>query len=240
MRGAMTRLPFLALLLLLAGPAQAADRTYSVSSFERLRVQGPYRVELITGQPPSAKATGAPRATDLLDIRLDGETLTVRASANGWGEQATAAGTPVIRLSTRTLRSVAVVGSGEVTIVGPLKGQKIDLVLTGSGALRAAAIDADQLSAISTGSGSMTLGGRAAKARLSSNGPGGMQAGALVAGDLLLNADGGGDVVAQAKFTASVAALGVGAVTVYGKPACTVRGTPGGPVTCGAAVPGTP
>lgn len=239
--GGMKWLSALFVVFPIAVPAQAAERNYSVSNFDRLRITGPYRVELITGRPPSAKATGDPRATDLLDIRVDGDTLTVRAGANAWGEQAAStAGTPVIRLSTRTLRSVTLIGSGDLTIVGPLKGQKIDFVLSGSGALRAEGVDADQFSATTTGSGRMTLAGRAAKARLSSNGPGGMQAGGLVAGDLVLSADGGGDVTAQARFTATVAALGIGAVTVYGKPACTLRGTPNGPVTCGATVPPTP
>ncbi|MEG3087549.1 head GIN domain-containing protein [Sphingomonas sp. PB4P5] len=237
----MKRLLAFLCLLPLAVPAPAAERNYSVGNFDRLRIYGPYRIVLTTGQPPSAVAEGDARATDLLDMRVEGDTLTVRAGPNAWGEQpASTGGTPVIRLSTRTLRGVMLIGSGDLTIVGPVRGQKIDLALSGSGALRADAIDADQFSATTTGSGRMTLAGRAAKARLSNNGPGGMQAGGLVAGDLALSADGGGDMVAQAKFTATVAARGIGAVTVYGAPACTLRGTPNGPVTCGAALPPTP
>ena len=60
-----------------------------------------------------------------------------------------------------------------------------------------------------------------------------MQAAALVADDLLLRADGNGDLTAQARATAGITSAGVGTVTVYGKPACTVRGRPAGPVSCG-------
>lgn len=238
----MIRMLGLALLPLVVPvvPAVAAERNYSVGSFDRLRVDGPFRVVLTTAQSPGAKAEGDPRITDTIVIRVEGDTLIVRAGINGWGEQPVAgsAGAPVIRVSTGMIRSAMLIGGGDVTIAGPLKGQRVELTLTGSGSMRADGIDADQFVATAIGAGSMTLGGRAARVRLSTNGPVRMQAGALVASDLLLRTDGNGEMIVQARYTAGISTAGLGSVTVYGKPACTVRGTPDGPVSCGKlAVP---
>ena len=224
---------------LLAVPAAAAERNYSVSSFERIRIDGPFRVILTTGRPPSAKAEGAPQVTDALDIRVEGGTLIVRAGANGWGEQPVARdrAAPVIRVSTGMIRGAALIGGGDLRIVGPLRGQRIDLALTGSGSLSTDGREADQLFASAIGAGSMTLGGRAARARLATSGPVRLQAGDLVANDLTVRADGNGDLVAQARYTASVSSTGIGSVTVYGKAACTMLGVANGPVSCGKLMP---
>lgn len=102
-----------------------------------------------------------------------------------------------------------------------------------SGAIDAAALDADQLNATLVGSGGIKLGGRAAKVRLMTNGTGGIDAVPLKADDLILLLDGPGEIRATARFTANVTSTGLGSVTVYGKPACTVKAVAGGPVSCG-------
>ena len=54
-------------LLLAAGPAPAADRTFSVTSFDRIRVDGPYQVTLSTNVAPFARATGSRRLRRAID-----------------------------------------------------------------------------------------------------------------------------------------------------------------------------
>lgn len=231
----MIRLLSALALFSLAAPATAAERTYSIGSFDRIRVEGPFEVRLTTGKSPGARAEGAARATEGLDIRVEGTTLIVRASMNGWGEQPVAGntGAPVIRVSTQAIRSATVIGGGRLTIGGAIKGQRVDLSLSGSGSLGAPTLDADQLNATLLGSGSMTLGGRAAKVRLTTSGSGAIDAAPLSAGDLILRLDGPGETRVTARFTANVTTTGLGAATVYGTPACTVKAVAGGPVSCG-------
>lgn len=220
-------------LLLLPVSAGAAERTYSIGSFERVRVEGPFEVRLTTGQSPRARAEGPTRSIEGLDIRVEGTTLIVRAGINGWGEQPVAGnqGAPVISVSTGAIRDAIVLGGGRLSIAGPLKGQRIELSVTGSGAIDAGAIQADLFNAAVYGSGTMKLGGRGAKVRLVANGTGGIDATALSAGDLTLSLDGPGQMQATARSTANVTSTGIGTVTVYGKPACTVKAV--GPVSCG-------
>jgi hypothetical protein len=235
MPGGMIRLLPVLALLLVSLPANAAERTYSVGSFDRIRVEGPFDVRLVAGKSPGARAEGTTRATEGLDIRVEGTTLIIRAALNGWGEQPVAGspGAPVIRVSTQAIRSATVIGGGQLTIDGAIKGQRVDLSVTGSGSLGVAGLNADQLNASLLGSGSMKLGGRAARVRLATSGSGVIDAAPLSAGDLILRLDGTGETRATARFTANVTTSGLGAATVYGSPACTVKAIAGGPISCG-------
>jgi hypothetical protein len=220
---------------LATSPADAATRTYSIGSFDRVRVEGPFDVRLATATSPGASAEGDPRTTDDLDIRVEGTTLIVRAGTGGWGERppATNNDAPIIRVSTLMVRGAVVVGGGRLTMAGPLRGQRLDLSLTGSGTLNASGLAADELYVNLYGTGSVNLAGTAAKVRLITSGQGVIDATPLNAGDLTIRLDGPGETKASARFTASIVTTGIGAVTVYGKPACTVKALAGGPISCG-------
>ncbi len=220
-------------LLLAASPVAAAERNYSVASFDRIRVEGPFEVKLATGRPSSGHAEADARTLDLLEMRVEGTTMIIRLSGNGWGEAPKAARTaPVITLNTPALRSVLVNAGGRLTIA-PMKGQRIDIAVNGSGSIAVAGAEADQLNATVIGSGSIVIAGKAARVQLLSNGSGSIDAGALAASDLTVRVDGTGETKAMAKFTAKVTTNGLGRVTVLGNPACTVKAIAGGPVICG-------
>lgn len=220
-------------LLLAASPALAASRNYSVTSFERIRVEGPFEVKLATGKPPSGHAEADPRTLDLLELRVEGTTMIVRLSGNGWGETPKAARTaPVITLTTPALRA-AVVNAGGRLAIAPMKGQRLDIAVNGSGAISVTGADADQFNATVIGSGSIAASGKAARVQLLSNGSGTIDAAGLAANDLIVRVDGTGETRAMAKFTAKVTTNGLGKVSVAGNPACTVNAIAGGPVICG-------
>ena len=222
-------------LLFASAPVQAAERNYSVGSFDRIRVEGPFDVRLATNTSPDASAEGDPKVIQDLDIRVEGTTLIVRAGMGGWGEQprAGATGATVVSVSTGIIRRATVIGGGRLTIAGPLRGQRIDLSLTGSGSLAVSGIEADQLFVTLLGSGDIALAGKAAKVNLNTSGPGTIAAVPLAAGDLILRLDGNGETRVTALYTANVTTTGIGAATVYGKPACTVKAVAGGPISCG-------
>ncbi len=226
--------PIIALGILFAAcPALAAERNYSVTSFDRIRVEGPFDVKLATGKPSSGHAEADVRTLDQLELRVEGTTMIVRLAGNGWGETPrTARSAPVIALTTPSLRSALVNAGGRLSIA-PMKGQRLDIAVNGSGAIRLDGADADQLNATVIGTGTIAIAGKAAKVQLLSNGSGAIDAAALIANDLIVRVDGTGDTRAMAKFTAKVTTNGLGKVTVSGNPACTVNAIAGGPVICG-------
>jgi hypothetical protein len=228
----MIRALLLLLLLISPGVASAADRTVGIGSFERLRVEGPFRVTVAAG-PPRVQVSGDRRAIDEVDVRAEGGTLVVRMGSNGWGEQPTATDAPLtITLSASALVGVTVIGAADVT-VARMKGQRVDVSVSGTGNIALAAVDADQLNLTVIGSAGIKASGHAAKARLLTNGPGTIDAGALATDDLFVRLDGAGETKAQARFSAQVVNTGLGRVTVVGNAKCSIKASAGGPVSCG-------
>src|SRR4051795_2583641 len=80
-----TRLPLLIALAAVAAPADAATRNFGISSFEKVRVDGPFKVTLTTGVPPFARATGSPDALDRVSIDVRGNTIVVHSNLDSWG-----------------------------------------------------------------------------------------------------------------------------------------------------------
>ena len=219
---------------LAAAPAGAADRNYSISSFERIRVDGAFDVTLTTGKSPAARATGDERALDAVVLAVEGQTLIVRARPLLVGEAAPAAKIAlVITLTTPVLRSANVNGGGRLTIMRMI-GQRIDVSVNGAGAMNVQGLGADQLVATVIGSGTMTLAGRSGRARFQLSGPGTVDAAALVANDVIARSEGNGALRLNARYTADLTSTGLGAITVIGKPACKNHSTGGGPIICGS------
>ncbi|MEG3163630.1 DUF2807 domain-containing protein [Sphingomonas sp. PB2P19] len=220
-------------LLFVPAAAPAATRTVSVGSFERIRIDGPFEVRVQTGRSPGATITGDVHATDEVQVRVTGSTLVVAQGTNGWGEQAGAAKGPiVVTLSTPNLVSAVVVAGGRLTISG-MKAMRVDLSVSGAGSLSLAKADTDQLNATVLGTGQMTVGGRAARARLTTSGPGVIDASTLAVRDLTVVLDGVGETKAMASGSAQVTNTGLGMVTVTGPAQCLVKAPAGGPVSCG-------
>ena len=224
----------LASALLASAPARGAERRFLVVDFERIRVEGPYRVELVTGGPTQAVATGSLAALDRISIEVQGTTLHIRPNRSAWGGNARGAAGPIaIRIATRTLRAVTVTGGGTLGIRGA-KNLRIDLTLSGSGRIDVAGIDADVLAINLAGSGKIGLAGKARQVRASIEGSGDLDGVGLRADDVDIGANTTGTIALTAVRTAKVRAMGSGEVVISGAPACTVSGLAAGNVRCGA------
>ena len=93
----MTRFvaPLLALSAL-AAPAFAEDRHYAIEDFDRVIVEGPYIVHLVTGRATSAIAHGSREALDRMSLDVQGQMLRIRRNRGAWsgGSGADLAGAP--------------------------------------------------------------------------------------------------------------------------------------------------
>lgn len=234
-QGAMPLRPAALLALLtLPAAASAAERSVSIGSFDKLRVQGPFEVRVATGRSPTAMLSGDRAAIDGVEVQVEGDTLILRGAIGRWTERPRAAATTpvVVTLGTPVLVVASVTGAGRLT-VGVMKGERVDLSVTGAGTIAVDGVAAEIANATVIGGGAITARGRAAKVRLMTNGPGTITADALDAGDLVVRLDGPGSTTARARYTASVVNTGIGQVAIAGTPKCTVKADAGGPVTCG-------
>lgn len=227
----MIRLMLALIALAMPVAASARDKTVMLTSFDRVRVEGPFDVALTTGKGAGGVLSGDPRAIDRVNVRVEGRTLIVSAGANGWGGYPGAASGQVkVRVTTPMLRSAAVAGGGQLRI-DRMRAQQIDLSVAGAGSLSVAGMEADQVNATMNGTGAMTLAGKSGRARFMNSGTGAIDAAGLVARDLTVMSQGMGSGSFTARYTADVSAMGLGSISVAGGAKCTIRGP--GPVVCG-------
>ncbi len=218
------RLVAFAALVLLAAPATAAERNYSVTSFNRIRVDGPYQVTVKTNVAPFARASGSQASLDGVSIRVEGRTLIVRAdTSGGWGGYPGEGRGPVtIELGTHDLTTAWVNGAGAL-FIDKVKGLSFDLAIQGAGVMRIDSADVDQLKIGLSGTASARLAGRAAKLTATSRGSSSLDAETLAVKDAVIGAEGPAMVRANVTGTAKVDALGLASVALAGNPSCTTK-----------------
>ncbi|MEO5809459.1 MAG: DUF2807 domain-containing protein [Sphingomicrobium sp.] len=214
-------LPLAALGLLAAAPATAATRNYTVTSFDRVRIEGPFAVTLTTNVAPFARATGSNQAIDAISLRVEGTTLIVQANRSAWTGFAAPAGPATIAIGTHDLNSASASGAGSIAI-DKVRGLTFTLILAGAAQGSIALADVDQFRLTLAGTGSARLGGKAGTMTAIVNGAGALDASALKVKDLTLTALGPTSVQVTASNSAKITAGGAATVTVAGKPACTV------------------
>ena len=224
------------LALAAAAPAGAAERTYSVTDFDRIQVDGPYRVSLRTGLSSGARAEGSAEALDRVAIDVQSGILRIRRNRSAWsGYPGEGGAEPVtVVLTTRELRTAAVVGSGSLDI-DRVRGLRADLSVSGSGRLTVEAVDADNLMIGLLGGGRIILSGRAKQIKATIQGSGDLAAAGLSADDAQIASDTSGNVTVAVARTAKVTATGPGDVEILGTPTCTVQAKGPGQVLCGRA-----
>jgi hypothetical protein len=212
--------------LLAAVPATAASpivRTFSVTGFDRIRVEGPFKVQLATGVAPYARASGTPAALDGVDIDVDGRTLVVRPNGASWGGYPGQDRGPVeIVVGTHDLSTAWVNGSGTLAIDG-IKGLSFDLAVQGAGSATIGNAKVDQLKIGMSGSGTVEIAGTVPKLTAIVRGTSVLDAAALRVRDATIGAEGSPTVRATVSGTAKVDAQGVAVVELAGSPACEVK-----------------
>jgi hypothetical protein len=232
----MIRIPLaLAALAAFAAPAFAEDRRYAVADFDRLLVEGPYVVHLVTGRPSGASAQGRRDALDRVTIDVQGQTLRIRRNRNAWGGTPGAdLGTVTVELATRSLRSARLIGPARLDLEGA-RGLNVDLSVEGSGDIRAAGVDADHLSLALLGSGRLDVVGTARMVNGTFQGTGDIAAANLRAGQATIVTTTSGAVALTVNGPATVTANGLGNVRILGHPVCTVHGVAADQVRCGGS-----
>jgi hypothetical protein len=227
-RGALR--PLIALgALLLAFPAQAATRGYTITSFDAIRLEAPLNVVITTGLGPSAKAEGDQALLDRLRVEVSGRLLIVRVDRL---EGADRGGGATLRLSTADLRRIILAGGGSISI-SRMKGLRGEIFLGGNGNVTVESVEVDQLVGGVAGSGRLTLAGKVGDANLRISGPGALEGDALHARQATVSNEGPGNISLTVDVAAKVVSSGSGDVTIAGPAACNVTNSGTGRVLCG-------
>jgi hypothetical protein len=211
------------LALTLAAPAGAATRNFGITGFEKIRIDGPFKVTLSTGVAPFAQASGSPAALDRVSVEVRGNTLVVQSNVSSWGGYPGQQAGPVeINVGTHDLSAAWINGSGSLAI-DRAQGLKFDLAVQGSGAAAIEQVDVDQLSVSLVGTASAVLAGRTGKLTAIVRGVSSLNASGLATKDATLGAEGAATVSANIANEATVDGSGPATVTLAGAPSCTLR-----------------
>ena len=225
------RLPILALLVLASLPAPSAleaaapatQRSFSVTGFDRIRIDGPYKVTLKTNAAPYARATGTAASIDGVSINVEGRTLVIRAGNAGWGGYPGEGRGPVtIEVGTHDLSAVYINGPGALD-VDRIRGLGFELSIQGAGIARIDQVDVDQMKVGISGAATSRLSGRVAKLTATVRGTSSFEADGLAVKDAIIGAEGPSIVRLAVTNSAKVDANGLASVTLTGDPACTVK-----------------
>ena len=210
-------------LIAIASPAVADTRNFGITSFEKVRVDGPFRIKLTTGVAPLARASGSAAALDRVAIDVEGNTLVVHSNVDAWGGYPGRDSGPVeVEVGTHDLSSASLIGSATLSI-NRVRGLSFGLSVQGSGAADIAQADVDQLTIGVAGNGGAKIAGKALKLTAAMRGISSLDAGALAAHDATLAADGAATIDANVSGTVKVQAAGPATVRIVGGAACTLK-----------------
>lgn len=209
--------------LTVVAPAQAATRTFGITSFTKVRVDGPFKVSVATGVAPFARASGSAAALDRVAVDVQGDTLVVDSSTSSWGGYPGADSGPVeISVGTHDLTNAWLNGAGTLAIDG-VKGLSFALSVQGSGAAEIARVQSDQLNVSIVGTASARLAGQTRKLTALVRGISTLQASGLAARDAVIGAEGASTIDASAANSVTVEASGPATIRLTGGGSCTVK-----------------
>lgn len=209
--------------LMVAAPANAATRNFGITSFSKIRIEGPYKVSLATGIAPFARASGSPSALDRVGIDVNGDTLVVRSSQSwGGGYTAESPGPVEITLGTHDLASATLLGSGSLSI-DRVKGLSFLLSMQGSGTSEIGDVAVDQFNVTLVGTTMARLRGHAGKLTALVRGVSSLDADGLSTPNAQISIEGTANVGADVTDTARIDAWGPATIRLAGRPSCTLK-----------------
>jgi len=211
--------------LMLASPTYAATRSFGITGFTKIRVEGPYKVTLATGVAPFAKASGSATALDRVAIEIRGDTLVVQTNPGAWGGYPGENPGPVeVMVGTHDLSSASLTGSGSIAI-DRVQGLTFALAIQGSGAAEIGNVAADQMEVSLAGTATAKLKGRARSFTALVRGLSSLDAANLASPEAHITADGSSTIDANVTDTARVDAWGPATIRLTGRPSCTLTVT---------------
>ncbi|MBJ7500712.1 MAG: DUF2807 domain-containing protein [Sphingopyxis sp.] len=212
-----------------AGPT--TTQSYDIKGFTGVKVAGPDDVTIRRGEAFSITARGPKGVIDELEIKLDGDMLSIGRRNSGFSFSNDDSDVE-IAVTMPALRAVRLTGSGEVE-ADAVDGDAVEAILTGSGDLKVAALNGKSAKLTVSGSGDIEVGGGTiGSGNFDITGSGSIAAGGLAATTLDVSITGSGDVDAKASGSADIAILGSGDATVGGGGKCTTRTMGSGTATC--------
>lgn len=224
----MIRPALLMLATLAAVSANAAERRFNVSGFDKVAVSGSDNVDIRTGNSFSVVATGEQDELDRLEVKVEGGQLKIGRKSGMWRWSSKDVR---IAVTMPALRGVALAGSSDVT-ADKGAGDIFDAKVSGSGDLSVAALDARTANISVSGSGNVVMAGRCGAQNIRIAGSGDVDVSRLACVNSVIRIAGSGDVSARVSGDAAINIAGSGDVIITGGAKCVKKIAGSGNVRC--------
>ncbi|SIN61999.1 Putative auto-transporter adhesin, head GIN domain [Parasphingorhabdus marina DSM 22363] len=220
-------------LALIAAPASAAERKYSIFGFDKIRINNGVNVVITTGEGPAARADGQNREIlDRVSLRKAGDQLTVSVKPLPGDSNNFTVDQPVtLYLSTYRLKSVTHLGSGLVRI-DRIDSRNPSLRVGGFGSVTVDELESDTVNIAMNGGGDLTISGETGNARVEMLGSSILRASGLTAENLVLRHRGPASSHLTVERQADISNSGTGQIQIDGRPNCTVRTDGAAQIVC--------
>jgi len=222
-----------ATVLLAPAFAHAETRDWQPARFDRVESVGSFDVTVVPGRQASVRAEGDRDELARLRVGVEDGKLTLdyqRGGSWSWHSHGR------VRITVTTpapIRGALLSGSGNI-IVARVDAPAFKAEIAGSGNIRLDAVDTRALSASIAGSGDIIATGHAARVSGDVAGSGNLRFAELHAEDLSGSIAGSGDLTAFATRSASLSIMGLGNARVRGGARCSVSKMGSGHADCGA------
>lgn len=217
------------LLLLLGAAAPGDERVVMITGFDRLRIDGPFAVEVVPGSA-GVTISGDRAAIDAVGVRVQAGTLILNSGLNSWESAAgKLASGARIRVTVPGLRVVQTNGGTQLKIA-EMRGDRLDISQNGDGRIELSAVEAQDIGITLAGSGTIALAGNALHTRVRLYGASNLDATGFTTADAQLISGSSGMLAMNVRYNARINATSSGVVRVLGNAKCTVIGQ--GPVEC--------
>lgn len=214
----------IAVMTLANSAADAAERKYSMSGFDAIRVGQGVNVVITTGTGPSAQAEADDRRIlDRVSFDRSSRQLVVSMKRGSVDGSSSAENGPVtVYLTTYEVKELTHVGSGTVTL-DELSGRQTRIRLGGFGAIAIGNVDSEDSDIALSGGGQVTMAGEIRKARVALIGSSTFDGKALMVERLTLTNRGASSSHVAVEREAKINNSGTGMIRIDGKPVCTIE-----------------
>lgn len=203
------------------GNGKVVTKEYQLSDFDEISLVGQAEFTYEQSEAaPSLAITIDENLLEYIEVKVSGKELKVYPKQEGMlkGSYQLRPTVFKIRGNSRQLEEVSFSGSGHFMANGPVKGEELELNLSGSGSIEMNALQMNELECNVAGSGQVTVKGKVREAKFNIAGSGDVKADACEAEEVEGNIAGSGDLEAYATRKLKGNIVGSGDIYYKGDP----------------------
>ena len=187
----------------------------NVSGFKGISSSGSYDIKISMGNKESLKLEGDVETISDIETVVENGILKIRnKSKNSWDWRSSREKV-TIYVNAKSLNSITLSGSGDISVTGIVKAEKLTNTLSGSGTIMLMADAGEYIGSIS-GSGKIIVSGKADQANVQLSGSGNFDGNSLKTADAEIAISGSGNATINAETTLNAKVSGSGNIRYSG------------------------